>query len=69
MIAPILLCVTVGLLCVTNVVLIVLVALLTRSNDRLMRVISTPYRDQADPVVKAPTHYSMYKVNLPEGNN
>ena len=68
MIAPILLCVTVALLCVTNVVLIVLVALLTRSNDRLMRVISTPYRAEADPVGQAPTHYSMYKVNIPEGN-
>lgn len=68
MIAPILLCVTVSLLCVTNVILIVLVALLTRSNDRLMAALSTPYRDQVDPVGKAPTHYSMYKVNLPEGN-
>lgn len=69
MITQILLCVTVSLLCATNVVLIVLVALLTRSNDRLMRVISTPYRAEADLVTNAPTHYSMYKVNLPEGDN
>lgn len=69
MIAPILLCVTVALLCVTNVVLIVLVALLTRSNDRLMRAVSAPYREQTEPTERIPTHYSMYKVNLPEGDN
>ena len=67
MIAPILLCVTVGILCATNVVLIVLVALLSRSNDRLMRVISTPYRAEADPVGQAPTHYSMYVQSKPAG--
>ena len=68
MIVPILLCVTVGILCVTNVILIVLVALLTRSNDRLMTALSTPYRDQVEPPEHMPTHYSMYKVNIPEGN-
>jgi len=69
MIYQILLCVTVSLLCVTNVVLIVLVALLTRSNDRLMCALSTPYREQTEPTERIPTHYSMYKVNIPEGDN
>ena len=31
--------------------------------------LSTQYREQTEPTERIPTHYSMYKVNLPEGDN
>ena len=65
---PALLCAVVCVLCATNVILIVMVAALCRTNDALMKAVSVPYREASVPEGRKLSHYSMYQTKLPGDN-